>query len=127
MSIAPADLLAWAQQNATQPETGARATVSRAYYAAYHHLKAWHAALPALGSVGGGSGGGFHKELIDQLTNPQVKDPQKQRTSKSLGYMLKDLRSMREEADYELQLHVDAQKAVDACAKAAKIFQLGVP
>jgi len=109
-------LLNGAQQIRTRlaDEASFRAVVSRAYYAAYHHAKAFHDALPSAGLVG--KANGSHERLIAQLTNPTVPyaDPSNTK-SRRVGYILKDIYRLRIVSDYRITndvLFADADVAL---------------
>ena len=91
-------------------EVDRRNAASRAYYAA------WHQCLPIGRSVGLSAqpGQGMHQQLIGTLTGHR--NP----TLKSLGYMLKQCRDLRVEADYEIETDFppeDARTALEQCEK----------
>jgi uncharacterized protein (UPF0332 family) len=128
MSIAPADLLDWATTAAGDgvPEAGCRAAVSRAYYGAYHSCRMWHDKLPEQGH-NTGKPTGVHQQLINQLTKPSdaCSDTQKS-VSRQLGYGLKDLKGLREIADYELGMSVTTLNASEACMKARVLLRKAI-
>lgn len=124
MSVGPADLLGLATalcRGATEVEW--RASIGRAYYGAYHTAEAWHRALPVPGSAPGGVG--VHETLIRCLTTPRVVGKQALK-SRAIGYMLRQQKTWRAEADYDLSSSVDLQKAQTAVASAAKLIEEAV-
>lgn len=126
MSVRADDLLAWAQANACATEVDTRAAVSRAYYAAYHRCREWHARLPSPG-FNSGPGGGVHQQLLNQLRNPAPQcSPTQASLSRQLAYSLQALKADRFTADYELQKMVRNADVQLACAKAAMIFTKAV-
>jgi hypothetical protein len=127
MSSAPVDFWQFALSISTSlDEAAQRASISRAYYAAYHSCLAWHAKLPIPGS-NTGPGGGFHQELINQLRNPDASNsPQIKALSRSLGYTLQDIKGHRFLADYGLPDPVDPTMPADTCSKAKQILDKAV-
>jgi hypothetical protein len=122
MSVGPPDLLTWAQSvGPSDGEVAFRAAVSRAYYAAYHACRIWHARLPVPGSSH--SHGGRHDELLSQLQHPAsaCSAPQAAK-SRQLAAALRDLRSVRVDSDYELGAGVGFVTVQEACSKAKIIL-----
>lgn len=121
----PADFWTYAKSiDGSADETVQRASISRAYYAAFHACDAWHQALPVPGSNAGPKGG-RHQELLNRLRNPDAMiDPAKRSTSKSLSYMLQELKGHRVTADYELTQPIASP--VDVCKKAKLILDKAV-
>lgn len=96
-----------------ESEVDRRNAASRAYYAA------WHQCLPIGRSVSLSAqpGQGMHQQLIATLTGNQ------DRTLKSLGYMLKQCRDLRVEADYEIETDFppeDTRTALEQCERILK-------
>ena len=90
-------------------EAALRASVSRAYYGAYHRCLEWEKQLPALGSRIGPDGG-IHQQLINRLKNPAPESNSVAMKSRSLAYRLVQLKVNRVSADYHLDvLLTDAQ------------------
>lgn len=90
-----------------------RASVSRSYYAAYHHAATWEKHLPLPGSDAGHRGG-THQQLVNRLTHPSSQCSQQQKKdSLKLGYMLQDMKTKRHTADYDLNASVDQCTALD--------------
>ena len=79
-----------------------RSAISRAYYAAFHHAKQWHDALPQPGHDIGPRGG-EHQTLINQLKNPDATlGPISARDSRIFGAKLQVMRERRVKCDYFL-------------------------
>ena len=113
MSVTPNALLDAAKalgRGATEVDRSNAA--SRAYYAA------WHRCLPIGRSVGLSvqPGQGVHQQLIGTLTGDR--NP----TLKSLGYMLRQCRDLRVEADYEIEIDFPPEDARTALAQCEKIL-----
>jgi uncharacterized protein (UPF0332 family) len=128
MSIVPADLIAWAIGAVVDdaPEATYRAAMSRAYYGVYHRCRAWHEELPEQGHDVGVKGG-VHQQLINQLTTPGSScSDTKKSLSRQLGYALRELRGLREIADYHLDQSVSKDAAADACTKARLLLAKAV-
>ena len=122
MSIAPEDLLTWADSLPSGSEVCCRAAVSRAYYAAYHDCVSFHDALPVPGIAP--PHGGVHELLCGRLQNPapETKDPLRTR-SRTRAQFLRALKHMRTVADYYLQDNVDHAVVANAISKARQIMQ----
>lgn len=124
MAVTCEDLLSCAQTlSQTAEEATLRASVSRAYYSAYHRADRWHEGLPAQGSAAGGQG--MHATLIECLVSPSVTGPVAQR-SRSIGYMLRHMKASRTKADYRLDEVVDGGEAATAVAAAAQVLSKAV-
>ena len=126
MSVTCEDLLAYAvalQVGPGEPEF--RASVSRAYYAAYHRADAWHDALPSPGSATNGANQGVHALLIDRLRNPTV-NGKPATSSRSIAYMLQHMKASRTVADYKLDQHLDQAVAATVVASAANLIAKAV-
>ena len=125
MSVNPTDLLNLADRLSHEThESDWRGSISRAYYASYHFCKSWHNNLPQPGSLGRGGGtGGLHADLIQQMTNPSNSlTNEVWKLSKSKGFMLRDLRNRRTDADYNLQIHCQQKEAGAAVSTAQNIL-----
>ena len=111
MPVTPNELLDAAKViGRGEAEVDWRNATSRAYYAA------WHRCLPIGRSVGLSArpGQGVHQQLIETLTG------NRNTTLKSLGYMLRQCRDFRVEADYEIETDFppeDARTALEQCEK----------
>jgi hypothetical protein len=123
MGITHTEFLNLAQQLAQEnSEAALRSSVSRAYYAVYHHFKNWHDQLPCPGSSAGHPGG-VHQELINRLRNPAPELKQEQKVeSKTKAAQLEALRNQRHIADYKLSDTVEATLAKNACELAKKLL-----
>ena len=122
MPVTPNELLEAAKViGRGEAEVDWRNAASRAYYAA------WHRCLPIGRSVGLSAqpGQGVHQQLIETLTG------NRNATLKSLGYMLKQCRDLRVEADYEIETDFPpaaARTALEQCEKIlAKAAALPAP
>ncbi|MDO8310680.1 MAG: hypothetical protein Q7T25_01945 [Sideroxyarcus sp.] len=123
MSITAPDLMALAAHLETHPgEAALRGAISRAYYAAFHHAKAWHDSLPSHG-LAPQQGGGTHHELANRLISPTLPagDPRIV-ISKSGGYLLRHAHGLRVRADYLINDTMQSSDAADAIAKAQSIL-----
>lgn len=123
MGMAHTEFLLLAQQLAREAnEVALRSSVSRAYYAAYHHIKNWHNQLPAPGS-NTGPGGGVHQELINRLRNPAPELSKEMKAqSKMKAAQLETLRNQRHIADYRLDDNVTVTHALNACEQAKRLL-----
>ena len=111
MPVTPNELLDAAKVlGRGEAEVDRRNAASRAYYAA------WHRCLPIGRSVGLSAqpGQGVHQQLIETL------EENRNMTLKSLGYMLRQCRNLRVDADYEIETDFppeDARTALEQCEK----------
>jgi uncharacterized protein (UPF0332 family) len=123
MSATPSDLFEYSLQTTTgSGETCLRSGISRAYYASYHGCKDWHGSLPTADQGHNvGPVGGKHQVLINQLCNPAGATDKL--FSKGLGYGLKDLRTYRVTADYEMSSLVSPDYTSEAQEKARFILR----
>ena len=113
MSVTPNALLEAAKAlGRGAAEVDRRNAASRAYYAA------WHRCLPIGRSVGLSAqpGQGMHQHLIGTLTGNR--NP----TLRSQGYMLRQCRDLRVEADYEIETDFPPEDARTALAQCEKIL-----
>lgn len=131
MSVKSTDLFQWAQSTPRSSEAGVRASISRAYYAAYHRCLDWETGLPAKGNPAGPNGQvvGNHQRLINRLRNPDATQcsPAQQVLSKQLGMMLDNLKAQRFRADYQLQTNLASSDASVACSDAKTLLVKAVP
>lgn len=98
-----------------------RSAASRAYYASFHALKAWHASLPMPGRVG--SANGEHEQLIQQLASPdKLCSPEQAKLSRWFAGQLDLLRAMRILGDYRLGDSITQAQAMTACSIAKSII-----
>lgn len=128
MSVLPRDLLREAREAAERVDvdTARRTAISRAFYAAYHGARIYHASLPFPGASKANCG--EHENLIHQLRNPDPRVSVQERTcSTTAGGLLLQLRPLRILADYELQAEVGVREMNDAVQLAARILNLVDP
>ena len=110
--VTPQDLLDLAERLATAPsEAELRASISRAYYAAFHHCREFVDARVGLPHTGTADD---HREVISALWQL---DPQ-------ASQRLRTLRARRNRADYEIQERVTARDARFGCFAAARLLEL---
>lgn len=98
MSVASAEILSSAERCFAEAcEMGYRNSISRAYYAFYHEVKANLTGLPAYTRD-------HHSGLISYLKNKSESnsEPYDPLTLKSMAYKLEQQRLARNEADYDL-------------------------
>ncbi len=98
--------------NKSDCEAHTRSATSRAYYAALHCCQV---TLKVLG-VEADDFGGSHQKVIEALKQSGDKE------LVSLGNKLKDLKVMRESADYDIRFPVPKQNHQVAIRKAENIF-----
>lgn len=116
MSIIAENFLITAEKNmiSASDESDFRCCVSRAYYSSFHASDRYHNSLAKLGS--GMADVGSHKNLINQLKNPNIPSTDKNYlTSKEVGHYLLKMKYQREQADYQLDKTVrksDAEKVI---------------
>lgn len=122
MPVACADFLAFADSVDSQGnEISLRASVSRAYYGTYHACKDWHAKLPAPG-YDTGVNGGLHQTLINQLTHPESScSAALSLRSRSIGYVLQELKLARTISDYHLDQTV-TKEVMENVRERAKVL-----
>lgn len=102
-------------------EASYRATVSRAYYAAYHCCRLYYASLPQLSTL---MGNGMHEQLINALTFPSKKLTSNGKArSEALGKYLRDMCQARVHADYRPDDALAKEKMDDAIGTAEMIFE----
>ena len=124
--ITPPELLALARklrQGLTEAEW--RAAASRAYYAIYHHARAFHDSLPEQGQPAPRGAGGDHVDLSHRLKNPAPSVNAKLIThSRRIGYMLDNCRPTRHKADYEIRNAFSVDQVDELVAMAERIFSM---
>jgi hypothetical protein len=126
MSVTPEALLAWAWSAHLADEVDGRASVSRAYYAAYHRCDEWHSGLKYQSGVTR-QGFGDHEWLIQRLLRPNLGNPTAvQQLSQDLGDRLRRLKGVRTLADYHLRRRWPPGIENQACQEAEDILQLAV-
>lgn len=110
MTIAPEDLIAQAESLALDTEVDVRNATGRAYYAAYHLARIFHAGLKCPGEAS--SYGGEHENLIHRLQNPDKSlTINMARKSRQIGYLLYQIKPYRHKADYDLLIDMPAYEA----------------
>jgi hypothetical protein len=125
MSITPASLMKWVESLDLDCEEACRASVSRAYYAAYHDCLAFHGGLPTQGVSR--TACGIHENLIHQLQHPSPetkKNPELINRSKTRAYLLRVIRPFRVQADYEMRQDIDHCYTSNAIAKASQVMSI---
>lgn len=98
-------------------ESGYRSAISRAYYSMLHESMTSLQSLPHFSHD-------HHKNTVGYMVNPaECKgEPYSTQTLKSLGWILKQWRDARNEADYDLtSVTVSAEMGLDAI-EAAEIY-----
>jgi len=101
-----------------------RTVVNRSYYAAFHHARIFHDALPSVGNAPTHPVG-VHEKLIQQLLNPSFSKSSNENVynlSKSIGYILKNIKKLRTSADYHLDLQVTKTNADTALIQSKSIL-----
>ena len=130
MSVTPNAILQFASelQRVSTTEIQFRNVVGRAYYAAYHALREFHAALPSQGKAPPGALG-MHRELIYRLENPTIAPVgERYERSQRLAIKLNGFHKLRIKADYQVDKTMVQIEARDAVIKATEIFrQLNLP
>lgn len=120
MAVASTDLLQVAKGCLEQQcEAGYRSSISRAYYAMFHHTLDCLEHVPHYIS-------NHHSNLIGYMTNKAENkhEPFDSRQLKVLGYNLKQQRDARNEADYELKnVTVSEAMAIHSYTAAKNYFQ----
>lgn len=110
MTIAPEDLIAQAEGLALDTEVDVRNATGRAYYAAYHLARNFHAGLKCPGEAS--SYGGEHENLIHRLQNPDKSlTINMARKSRQIGCLLNQIKPYRHKADYDLLIDMPAYEA----------------
>lgn len=107
MSTTPAELMQLSESlcQSSSCEATLRASIGRAYYAAYHAAIKFHNSLDMPGAEPPNRRG-VHATLIYQLENPRITDRDSRRASKTHSYLLKTIRTARVEADYDLECDI---------------------
>lgn len=118
MPSSPQELLDAAEGlAATSAESLLRAAVSRAYYSAYHFGSvAVQNELPLINALSIQGAGGSHEQLITKMLMAKTA------RWTSAAYRLRELKSERVKADYQLDSVVTQSEAIQAVGEAKKIF-----
>jgi uncharacterized protein (UPF0332 family) len=115
MPSKPLDILNFAESlAASDKEVELRSSISRAYYAAYHTAKLYTSFLPL--PPNGDRRGGTHKQLIDRFL-----DLNSDSRLRGVGYILQDMCTHRETADYNLDSQINAIKALTQVESAKRL------
>jgi len=118
MSVTPSDLLQFAQELLEgQLEVSDRAAASRACYAALHSCRPVRESLP----YAAGSRRGSHAEVIEDLMNYLGDPTEFQMRVRILGSLLKQLKAVREHADYDIADPFTTGEAASALKQAQNI------
>lgn len=121
----PAELLALAKRllDGAANDVEYRNVVGRAYYAAFHAAKAFHASLPSPGRLIS-KAGGEHENLIQMLERPgEGVSYGAQIASKEIAAQMRMAKALREIADYKMDKPVTVQDAEDAIGLAEEILR----
>ena len=126
MSVSDIEFLALAKTKIAdaKSEPEFRCIVNRAYYGAYHHSINIHNLLPSHGTMPPYPAG-THEKLIYQLEHPtfsKQSSEQKYNLSISIGYILRGLKRIRSNADYDLSSSIGKNEASNAIAQSESIF-----
>lgn len=113
MPVSPEDLFRRAQEQVqSSDELSFRDATKNAYYAAYHLLKPFESRLNDPTRYKGGE----HSQLIGTLTNhANLK-------VRSLGYMLRECRFKRNQADYDIEQPFIREYATQQLEVVTRIF-----
>lgn len=128
MSVSPRDLLREARDLAQREDSEAarRSAISKAFYAAFHGARVFHAHLPFPGQSKANVG--EHENLIHQLRHPDKRlDPALTQRSMLVGDLLLRLRPLRVTADYETDVDVELAAVHDAIEMAARLMNMALP
>lgn len=127
MSVTPRDLLTYATSLGSGDELTIRAAVNRGYYAVFHAARTFHDSLASPGMMPSQSFG-IHETLYHQLTHPTIPTTDPLRTlSRQIAYKSKDLKRLRELADYRLADPItskDLQYVIDAADTTLKLASM---
>lgn len=128
MSVKPREILDTARRihEAQTNESDCRATISRAYYAAYHAARNFHHSLPAPGRLQ--TAHGLHEQLCERLSLPTIPaTDHRHLQSKRVGAILLDTLRDRVLAGYHIGdtvTHADAQRTMDKSNQILKLLNL---
>lgn len=113
MAVSPEQLLARAQEQLqSADELNFREATKNAYYAAYHLLKPLGAAIDDPRKYSDGN----HAQLIGVLGNHATM------SVRALGFMLRDCRHRRNEADYDIESQFLKETAKTQVEMVVRIF-----
>jgi len=102
MSVSPSDFFQSAKELASNvDEISRRNSVSRAYYAAYHHMSS---IIPYDGDSVNGRNAGMHRSYINQLM-----EANQDSVERKAGVKLQSLHARRVKADYRICDNLDAR------------------
>ncbi len=123
MATSTNDLLAQALGTACRSgEARRRATISRAYYAAYHRCREWARSLPR-SPESGSHAHGVHERLIDRLANPPPScSRERRRIARQLAAQLAALKARRVAADYKLRQSISEDDMRMQQSEAKELF-----
>lgn len=123
MSVTPGDFIQIADElMLDNSPINIRTAACRGYYGAYHAARIFHGALPTPGMLT--SGGGVHEELIQRLENPTLsRSDDRYMRSKSLGMLLRRIRTIRTHADYKLNEPLSREMAADSIEEARRLIE----
>ncbi|WP_026600230.1 hypothetical protein [Methylomonas sp. 11b] len=111
MPIDKWEFLQFAKALPDDSEIQIRNSISRAYYAAYHHCLDVY-------KMDSSADGGVHAKLISGL----VKSPDT--NDKKIGYILKQLRALRTTADYDLSSTVTANDKYTTVSQTERLIDI---
>lgn len=126
MSVTPDQIWAHAQNLPQTSEEELRAKISRSYYALYSHACMFNDQLESEGNVFKRASGS-HSQLSQKLTNPTVKDPVLQVSSRDLGTKQKLAHELRVKADYELDVPVNQKDLMQCLGYVRRGMAIPVP
>ncbi len=129
MSIEISDLLKYARTLANKEDCGEvvyRTAASRAYYSAYHGALFFSESFLPKGEAKRGEGKGVHQRLISRFLDHQK--PGNEGTTHNsiadIGRLLKNLKSVRSKADYNLESNFPQSESMEAIARSERILRL---
>lgn len=100
-------------------ETAFRNSISRAYYCAYHAVLPLDESLANHGGIK--TDVGVHEQLISKLENCP-RSVQNWATFKSIGVLMRYLKKLRVEADYDLASEISIEQAQQQIKQAEKVL-----
>jgi uncharacterized protein (UPF0332 family) len=101
-------------------EIGERNAISRAYYATYHEVRSLSTSLPGANLVSDGVG--VHEHLIWRLISARQIDAtfKHSNATMAIGYVLRQMKTLRVCADYDLAWKPDNYEAASQISIAKK-------